>query len=650
MHKRFVISFVIVLLFLFLGQGALGCVGKIGAQESLPVSSEVEEVLPQFESEVWFDISKSVNGGSFVITAQAVNLQGVSYSGTPVKAPELVDEVWILEVSSDVAQYKNTSISFSFATDEGKETVSYTLLPVVPDKKNQISFPRDVLKSGELWILDLGDGQRRDAEKQVPEAVPLSEQKLYPSGVIPKVPPVVTRSAEDELVSAVVLNRFVVMEENSAFQILGDGSFAIGCSDSGEMSAGIRLEAGSVFSAKVLNFYNGAAAGKKAQVTSLVEIDGGSFCVEAQSFYNGYVVREGGAGASVSLASGEACVSVAEVFYNGGSERDGGGMGSLYVSPEGQFFVECGIRSLVFTDYKSLSLAGFPFFANADGEIGRGSVYLQWAQDTAGYGESVTINARVGDVLASVLPAAILADGREMSVNWEVADRTIAAVGEYEFWGTLSAVNAESIRVRAVVTADKRLWEPPSLPRVKDILENKVVLYPMNGCEFSIDNGTTWTSRDNFDGLEPGTKYAIIARYSENDDSYASLPSSPLMITTAVALKNGDQDSCRVSFRSSDGQALRPNRPILVTFYADGMGLSAPNIGDRAFFPVSWRIGRGMPLKDIPPYAVQLSVNLAGTYAVTMVYEERVFEENGWQSTGTRIEKETAFVVSSANR
>jgi hypothetical protein len=69
------------------------------------------------------------------------------------------------------------------------------------------------------------------------------------------------------------------------------------------------------------------------------------------------------------------------------------------------------------------------------------------------------------------------------------------------------------------------------------IMADTIVLPAIEGCEYSINNGTTWQSNMIFNNLTPGTEYTVYIRYTENDRFYASNYSS-ITVTTNKASRS----------------------------------------------------------------------------------------------------------------
>jgi hypothetical protein len=85
------------------------------------------------------------------------------------------------------------------------------------------------------------------------------------------------------------------------------------------------------------------------------------------------------------------------------------------------------------------------------------------------------------------------------------------------------------------VVTDKAQQAVPVAPTLAGKTDSSIVLNVLEGCEYSIDNGTTWQDTPLFKGLDDNTEYMLIQRYAETATSNASPASKPLMVTTDIS-------------------------------------------------------------------------------------------------------------------
>ncbi|MHA7110316.1 leucine-rich repeat domain-containing protein [Sunxiuqinia elliptica] len=85
------------------------------------------------------------------------------------------------------------------------------------------------------------------------------------------------------------------------------------------------------------------------------------------------------------------------------------------------------------------------------------------------------------------------------------------------------------------VTTDKPSQSAPSAPTLASKTHNSITLNSVQGCEYSINNGTTWQDAVLFDGLVGNTSYILIQRYAETETFSASPQSAPLTVITDKA-------------------------------------------------------------------------------------------------------------------
>lgn len=73
---------------------------------------------------------------------------------------------------------------------------------------------------------------------------------------------------------------------------------------------------------------------------------------------------------------------------------------------------------------------------------------------------------------------------------------------------------------------------PPDSPVAQSRTDVSITLEAKDGCEYSIDGGTTWQDESVFQGLSPDTAYSFVLRIAETQDVYASSASSPTTVRT----------------------------------------------------------------------------------------------------------------------
>lgn len=84
-----------------------------------------------------------------------------------------------------------------------------------------------------------------------------------------------------------------------------------------------------------------------------------------------------------------------------------------------------------------------------------------------------------------------------------------------------------------IITVDKLDSEKAPIPSLKYRDTSTVELYPINGCEYSID-GIKWQDSPVFTGLDEGTEYELIQRYKETDTHKTGPESSVLKVSTKI--------------------------------------------------------------------------------------------------------------------
>ncbi len=95
-----------------------------------------------------------------------------------------------------------------------------------------------------------------------------------------------------------------------------------------------------------------------------------------------------------------------------------------------------------------------------------------------------------------------------------------------------SSVETGSISGAAPTSIGKAERTAPATPVLVSKTHNSIALNEVEGCEYSIDNGTTWQTSPLFEGLESSKAYTLVQRYVATDTHEASPASARLYVST----------------------------------------------------------------------------------------------------------------------
>lgn len=130
----------------------------------------------------------------------------------------------------------------------------------------------------------------------------------------------------------------------------------------------------------------------------------------------------------------------------------------------------------------------------------------------------------------------VLFDGLEISTAYVLVQRYFEKDTHY----------ASELSDALTVVTDKTQKAAPVAPTLSSKTDSSIVLTLQEGCEYSIDNGTTWQDTVLFDGLDGNTLYSLIQRYAETAMSYASPASESLTVTTDISTAIDELENGRI--------------------------------------------------------------------------------------------------------
>ena len=468
------------------------------------------------------------------------------------------------KISADPSVFSEKTFSISYREDWEAVPQEYTLKTAVPNDDGLVFFRDGEIKEGELWIAF--------ANETKSETAFVDEEKDMPG---------------------IYLNQSFRIKKGGMLAVFGKGACAVGSS------------------------YPSSSTGVKNEL--FVE-EGGVFIAEVSSFYNGVSFNPLASSSGTLQIAGHMKVSVSDSFYNGESDIVSGN-GAVYVHSKGLFSLQSEDTVLDFYSYEQLPpLSEYPFFIN-----GEGAIYLNWDGTSSSVRTPFQKEMVFHDDIGAVLPDGVFIAGMDCEIKWEVLPE-ISVPGEYIVKGYFSALHAEQIEVSTVLNAGKIVPEVPSLPELLMVSTDRFALMDVNGCEYSLDNGTTWVENPLFLNLKPASKYAVIARYQETEFSLASANSVPLLLTTQRLSYAASADACLVEFSDFN----KESSSFEIYAYGDFPDDLNPIKGDYAYFPQSWKMSGQSGAWSNPPYKTSVQPAKAGALPIFVTFSLYYYDGEAW--------------------
>lgn len=139
---------------------------------------------------------------------------------------------------------------------------------------------------------------------------------------------------------------------------------------------------------------------------------------------------------------------------------------------------------------------------------------------------SITLNAAQGCEYSinngTAWQDAVLFDGLDGNTSYNLIQR----------YAETETFSASPQSAALTVITDKASPSAPVAPALASKTQNSITLKAVEGCEYSIDNGSNWQREVLFEGLENNKTYTFVQRYFETNTGFASPASAPFSVTT----------------------------------------------------------------------------------------------------------------------
>ncbi len=202
------------------------------------------------------------------------------------------------------------------------------------------------------------------------------------------------------------------------------------------------------------------------------------------------------------------------------------------------------------------SAASNALLVKTDGSPLAGTVTIT-DDGTPQYGETLTVDV-----------SGITNNTGTLSYQWKRGGVNIAnatsstyTLTVYDIEATITLVVSSSEQTGTVTstptgTVIKADQSAPDTPTLSGKTNNSIVLNTVTGCEYSIDNGSSWQQSPEFTALSASTDYTLYQRYAESNIYFASGSSSSLAVTTDAALGTDLTGTVAITGTTVYGQIL----------------------------------------------------------------------------------------------
>ena len=225
---------------------------------------------------------------------------------------------------------------------------------------------------------------------------------------------------------------------------------------------------------------------------------------------------------------------------------------SKAVSAEGDFnLIKVGVITLLFIDGSIGAISPAPTYDTSLFSVvttASGETYTYNSSGTALTGIATIDNTapKIGDTLTASLGSTN--NSGTLSYQWKVGGSNAGTGSTYtvqtaDLGKTITVTIFSSVETGSVVSAAtsavvKKDAAQPPVPTLDTKTYNSITLVGTAGHEYSKDNGSTWQSSPIFTGLNANTGYNLVQRALETADTYLSIASAPLVVTTDVMPPN----------------------------------------------------------------------------------------------------------------
>ena len=145
------------------------------------------------------------------------------------------------------------------------------------------------------------------------------------------------------------------------------------------------------------------------------------------------------------------------------------------------------------------------------------------------------------------------------------------------------------------------------------------------------------------DGLKAGSYTEAIA--IENEQNISAKVNVSFTVKTVRKAKIADPADNKITGISSDGYTTQSK----ITFTAVGAGMDneSPGKGDVRYVPYNWKVINTNSWSSAP-YTAAFGITKAGTYTLTVVFNQQKYNGSEWENTGEQDTKQVNFNITQA--
>ena len=145
------------------------------------------------------------------------------------------------------------------------------------------------------------------------------------------------------------------------------------------------------------------------------------------------------------------------------------------------------------------------------------------------------------------------------------------------------------------------------------------------------------------DGLEAGSYTETIT--IDNEQNISAKVNVSFTVKAVRKAKIADPADNKITGISSDGYTTQSK----ITFTAVGAGMDneSPGKGDVRYVPYNWKVINTNSWSSAP-YTAAFGITKAGTYTLTVVFDQQKYNGSGWENTGEQDTKQVNFNITQA--
>lgn len=178
----------------------------------------------------------------------------------------------------------------------------------------------------------------------------------------------------------------------------------------------------------------------------------------------------------------------------------------------------------------------------------------------------------------------------------------------------------------------------PAKPELKSRTQTVLEIKTAENLEYSMDGGTTWQDSGVFEKLQAETRYEIISRVKETEDTMPGENSEALWAETLRMPWIPDPSENSISGIQKDGYY---NTGAAAGFEAWGAGMDndSPIYGDVRYIPTGWEYRGEKHTWEKAPYKASVTLKYPGNHTIKVFFAKQSYDGSAWKDAGESYER-----------